>query len=94
MMRVTDRNRERVRGVSLVNHSAGQQAFDHHRDLLLCGSTRANYRFLDHHRPVFRNGKALIGRGQKGDTTRITQLERRRAVSIDIGFFNSRFCGW
>jgi len=90
MMRVRDRNGERVRGIRARNLRTGQQPRDHRVDLGFLGRPGADHGFLDQPRRVFADMQPSAGGGQHHHAARLPQLERRLRIGIDEYFLHRR----
>jgi hypothetical protein len=92
-MILADRDREGVGCVGAVDGAAGQQAGDHHRDLLLGRMAGADDRFLDVVGGIFGDRQAGPRRRQQHDATRQAELQRRPRIAVEEGLLDRRGLG-
>ena len=74
MMRVGDRDRQRVGGVGPGDLHAGKQPRDHGVDLCLLGAAGADDRFLDEASGIFAHVEAGASRAHENHSTRLPEL--------------------
>src|SRR4051812_43237764 len=77
VMRVGDRNRQRIGGVRPGDYYAGKQARDHRMDLRLLGIADADHRFLDEPSCIFADFQASARADHDHDAASLPELERR-----------------
>ena len=93
MMRVGDRDGERVGGVGAGDLHSGEQARDHRVDLRFLGIADADHGFLDQPRGIFADVDAGAGGDHEHDAARLAELERRLRVLVDEHFLDGRGIG-
>jgi hypothetical protein len=91
MLRVTQRDRERIGGIRSQTALHFEQRSHHVRHLQLVGTTEPYGREFDRPRRVLGN-LVFTERGQ-GCTARLPELERTVDVAIDENFFDGYFSG-
>ena len=90
VMRVGDRDGERVGGVLGLRLGLRQQHADHHAHLRLLAVAGADNALLHDVGGVFGNAQARPGRHQHGDSACLAKGKRRRRVGIDEGLLHRR----
>ena len=88
MMRVGDRDRERIGGVGAGDLHAGQQPRDHRMDLRLFRAAGADHRLLDQAGGIFADLDPGARRAHQHDAARLAELERRLRVLVDEHFLD------
>ena len=93
VVRVRDRDGERVGGVIGGRIGLGQQHADHHPDLRLVAVADADDALLHQVRRIFGDRHAGHCRHHHGDAARLAELERRVGVLVDEGGLDRRLVG-
>src|ERR1700736_6340050 len=83
VMRVRDRDSERVGGVGGFRFGLGQQNLQHHQNLVLVGVAGADHGLLDLVRRIFRNRNPKHRRRQHRDAPRLSKFQGGDAVLVD-----------
>ena len=89
MMRVGDRDSERVGGVGASDFHAGKQSRHHGVDLRFVRTAGADDRFFHQGRRIFPDGDSAPARAEKRDAARLAQFQGRLRVLVDEYFLDS-----
>jgi hypothetical protein len=90
MVRMGDRNSERIGGIAARYLDPRQQAPDHGMNLRLFCIADANDGLLDKPRRIFANLEAGPSRGKQANAARLPQFQRRLRVGIDEDLLDRR----
>ena len=74
MVRVSDRDRQRIGSIGRVRSRLWQQKADHGLDLAFLGVSRAGDSLFDQIGRIFGNRQSGARRGEKCDASRLTKL--------------------
>ena len=88
MMRVGDRDRERVGGIGAGDLHAGKQARHHRVDLRLLRAAGADDRLLDQRRRIFADLDPGARGAHQHHAARLPELQRRLRVLVDEHLFD------
>src|SRR5262245_46832038 len=91
MMRVANRNGQRIGGIFGLRIGFRQQHANHHADLRLLAVTGADDRLFHQVRGIFCDSQPGFGRHQHRYTTRLSELEGRGRIGVHKCRFDRRF---
>ena len=93
MMRVADRDGQRVGGIGAGDLDPGKLQAHHVVDLRLGGMSHAHHGLFHRIGRVFSDHQPGLRRHQKGYSARLTQLQRGHRVLVDEGMLHRRGIG-
>ena len=93
MVGMAQRDSQRIGAVGAVDLHAGKLQADHMIDLLLGRVADADDRLLDRVRGIFADLDPGLRGHQQRDRSRLSQLQRRRAVLVDECLLHRRMAG-
>ena len=92
MVRMTDRDRERIGGIGARDLCAGKQHAQHRLHLFLRRAAGADDRLLDQPRRIFGDHQPAARAAEQHDPARVRELQRRLRIVVDEHFFDRRAC--
>ena len=91
MVRVADRDGQRVGGIGARDLDAWKLKPDHMVDLAFVGVTHPDHGLLDRVWKIFANGQPCLRGHKKGDPARLPQLQSGHRILVDEGLLDG--CG-